>query len=191
MTHRTVVRIAPALALAALASCGTADRTVKQTQGGEAVENATLTQLQLTSDAFREGQPIPAQFTCDGADQTPVLHWTDPPSATRSFALVIDDPDAPSGTFRHWGVFDIPAAARSIGGGQRIGTEVSNDFGKPGYGGPCPPKGHGPHHYHFKLFALDVDRLQLGADAKVADVESEAGKHAIAQGELIGTYERR
>ncbi len=72
---------------------------------------------------------------------------------------MIDDPDAPSGTFRHWGVFDIPDSARSIGGGQRIGTEVTNDFGKPGYGGPCPPRGHGPHHYHFKLFALDADKL--------------------------------
>jgi Raf kinase inhibitor-like YbhB/YbcL family protein len=181
----------PAIFCVALASCGAGDHANNQSNGEGTVENATLTKLSLTSDAFQNGQPIPKQYTCDGADQTPALKWGEPPAGTKSFALVIDDPDAPSGTFRHWGVFDIPASARSIGGGQRVGTEVTNDFGKPGYGGPCPPRGHGPHHYHFKLFALDVDRLQLGADAKVADVESEAGKHAIAQGELIGTYERR
>ncbi len=155
------------------------------------MEHATLTKLDLTSDAFQNGHPIPAQYTCDGTDQTPALRWSDPPSGTRSFALVVDDPDAPSGSFRHWGVFDIPASARSIGGGQRVGTEVTNDFGKPGYGGPCPPKGHGPHHYHFKLFALNVDRLDVAPGAKVIDVEKAARDHAIAEGELIGTYERR
>jgi Raf kinase inhibitor-like YbhB/YbcL family protein len=189
---RTMLRIAPALALAGLASCGAGDRSANQTQGAATVDNAAaLTKLELTSDAFQDGQPIPAQFTCDGANQTPTLHWSDPPEGTKSFALVIDDPDAPSGTFRHWGVFDIPASARSIGGGQRAGTEVANDFGKTGYGGPCPPEGHGPHHYHFKLFALDVDKLDVGADAKVVDVEKAAAKHALAQGELIGTYERK
>ena len=155
------------------------------------MENATLTKLQLTSDAFNEGQSIPAQYTCDGTDQTPALQWSDPPAGTRSFALVIDDPDAPSGTFRHWGVFDIPASSRSIGGSQTAGTEVRNDFGKPGYGGPCPPKGHGPHHYHFKLFALDVETLGLGPEAKIADVEREAENHVLARGELVGTYERQ
>ena len=155
------------------------------------MENATLTKLQLTSDAFKDGQPIPAQYTCDGADQTPALQWSDPPAGTKSFALVIDDPDAPSGTFRHWGVLDIPASSRSIGGDQRADTEVRNDFGKPGYGGPCPPKGHGPHHYHFKLFALDVESLGLGPDAKIADVEREAENHVLARGELVGTYERQ
>lgn len=175
----------------ALASCGARDNAAKETNGGSAVENETLAKISLTSDAFQDGQPIPVQYTCDGADQTPTLHWGEPPEGTKSFALVIDDPDAPSGTFRHWGVFDIPASARSIGGRQHIGTEVSNDFGKPGYGGPCPPKGHGPHHYHFKLFALGVDRLNLQLASKVVDVENEAARHAIAQGELIGTYERR
>jgi hypothetical protein len=155
------------------------------------VENATVAKLTLTSDAFQNGQPIPAQYTCDGANQAPALKWDETPQGTRSFALVVDDPDAPNGTFRHWGVHDIPASARSIGGSQHVGTEVTNDFGNPRYGGPCPPKGHGPHHYHFKLFALDADRLNLGANAKVVDVENAAQQHAIAQGELIGTYERR
>ena len=191
MKNRPLLSIAPALALVALASCGAGDRSNHEANGEGTVDNATLTKLQLTSDAFQDGQPIPSQYTCDGADQTPTLRWGEPPPGTKSFALVIDDPDAPSGTFRHWGVFDIPAAARSIGGSERIGTEVSNDFGKPGYGGPCPPKGHGPHHYHFKLFALDTERLGLPPDAKVKDVEDAARKHAIAQGELVGTYERQ
>jgi Raf kinase inhibitor-like YbhB/YbcL family protein len=191
VNRQGLLRIAPALALVVLASCGASNRSANQAQGGGAVENATLTKLQLASNAFQDGQPIPTQFTCDGADQTPMLHWSDPPAGTRSFALVIDDPDAPSGTFRHWGVFDIPASERSIGGGEKVGTEVMNDFGKPGYGGPCPPRGHGPHHYHFKLFALDVDGLPLHSSAKVADVESEARKHAIGEGELVGTYERK
>lgn len=155
------------------------------------MENATLAKLSLTSDAFQNGQPIPAQFSCDGGDQAPALAWGDPPPGTKSFALVIDDPDAPNGTFRHWGVFDIPGSARSIGGNQQIGTEVSNDFGKPGYGGPCPPRGHGPHHYHFKLFALDTEKLGLSADAKVVDVENAARQHSMAEDELVGTYERR
>jgi len=155
------------------------------------MEDATVTRLALSSPDFADGQPIPVRFTCDGADQAPQLRWSDPPGGTKSFALVIDDPDAPSGTFRHWGVYDIPASARAIGGGERVGTEVANDFGKSGYGGPCPPKGHGPHHYHFKLFAFDTERLDLPAGAKVTDVESAARQHALAQGELIGTYERK
>ena len=190
MTSSLTRTLAPLLLLVAAASCNARDHA-NQSNGGTAVENATLTKFSLTSDAFQEGQPIPTQYTCDGANQSPLLKWGEPPAGTKSFALVIDDPDAPSGTFRHWGVYDIPASTRSIGGGQRVGTEVTNDFGRPGYGGPCPPKGHGPHHYHFKLFALDTDKLGLSTSAKIADVESAAKSHAIAQGELIGSYERK
>ena len=189
MTQRNLFTFGTALALVALASCGWNNHASKME--GAAVENATVAKLDLASDAFQNGEPIPVQYTCDGADQTPMLHWGEPPPGTKSFALVIGDPDAPSGTFRHWGVFDIPPSARSIGGSQRTGTEVSNDFGKTGYGGPCPPKGHGPHHYHFRLFALDVDHLEVPSNAKVVDVENAAQKHALAEGELIGTYERK
>lgn len=191
MMWQPFFRIAPALALVALASCGASDDGDKNAKGGSAVDNATLAKLDLRSDAFQDGQPIPIRYTCDGDGRPPALSWGEPPAETKAFALVVDDPDAPSGTFRHWGVFDIPASARSIGGGQRIGTEVTNDFGKSGYGGPCPPSGHGVHHYHFKLFALDVDKLGIAQDAKVADVENAANQHAIARVELIGTYERR
>ncbi len=191
MMDTGLLRIAPALVLTALASCGASNHAANRSNGGSSVENATIAKLNLTSSAFQDGQPIPTQYTCDGAHERPALSWGGPPAGTKSFALVIDDPDAPSGTFRHWGVYDIPSTARSLGGTQWIGTEVTNDFGKPGYGGPCPPKGHGPHHYHFKLFALDVDKLDIAAGAKVADVENAAARHAIAKGELIGTYERR
>jgi Raf kinase inhibitor-like YbhB/YbcL family protein len=183
--------LALVLALAALASCGANGSANNQLNRGGPVENATLAKLSLTSDAFLNGQAIPARYTCDGADQTPTLHWGDPPPGTNSFALVVDDPDAPHGTFRHWGAYDIPVTARSIGAAEHVGAEVDNDFGKVGYGGPCPPKGHGPHHYHFKLFALDVERLDVGAHAKIVDVESAARKHAVGEAELVGTYERK
>ena len=153
--------------------------------------DTTLTSVSLSSDAFPDGYPIPTQFTCDGANHSPALKWGDPPAGTKSFALVIDDPDAPSGTFRHWGAYDIPASARGIGEGKKLGTEVNNDKGTSGYTGPCPPKGNGPHHYHFKLFALDIDKLGLPPNAKVIDVEQAADRHALAHGELVGTYERK
>jgi hypothetical protein len=188
MIRHPFTSLVAAIALIALASCGNGATNDNE---ASAMENLTLAKLNLTSDAFQNGQPIPAEYSCDGANKSPALRWDEPPAGTKSFALVIDDPDAPSGMFRHWGVFDIPASARSIGAGQRLGTEVNNDGGKPGYTGPCPPKGNGVHHYHFKLFALDTDKLGLGADAKVADIENAAGKHALAQGELIGTYERK
>jgi len=179
--------LVPAILCIALASCGASQDS---NNGAAAVEKHTIGRISLTSDAFNDGQPIPTKYSCDGANQSPAISWGNPPAATKSFALVIDDPDAPSGIFRHWGVFDIPGSARSIGGGEHLGTEVANDFGKPSYGGPCPPKGHGAHHYHFKLFALDTAALGLPATAKVADVENAARQHAIAEGELIGTYER-
>src|SRR5690348_5309852 len=99
MIQTAYLKFAP-LALVALASCGASDHA-NQTDGGSAMENATLTKLNLTSDAFQNGQPIPTQFTCDGADETPTLSWGEPPQGTKSFALVIDDPDATSGTFQH------------------------------------------------------------------------------------------
>ena len=172
--------------LIALAGCGAAPDN--QSQGGPIVDNATLATLDLTSTVFQNGQAIPAQYSCDGADQPPPLAWGEPPAGTKSFALVVDDPDAPNSTFRHWGAYNIPASARSLAGSF---DEAVNDFGKPGYGGPCPPKGHGPHHYHFKLFALDADRLDLAAGAKVVEVEQQAERHALGRAELIGLYERR
>jgi Raf kinase inhibitor-like YbhB/YbcL family protein len=177
-------RAGAALLIVAVGSCGAAGKD-------KPMNDTAISQLSLSSGDLAEGQPIPAAHTCDGAERSPALNWAEPPKATRSFALVVDDPDAPGGLFHHWGVYDIPADARSISAGQTLGKQALNDFGKPGYGGPCPPKGHGLHHYHFKLFALDVDHLDLGASPKVAEVENAATKRAIAKGELIGTYERK
>jgi Raf kinase inhibitor-like YbhB/YbcL family protein len=180
------------LLLAAATGCGARnDATTDPAQGDRPVENATITKLSLTSTAFQDGQPIPAQHSCDGADQSPPLAWGEPPQGTKSFALIVDDPDAPSGLFRHWGAYDIPLATRAIATGQSVGKQAINGFGKPGYGGPCPPKGHGSHHYHFKLYALDVDALDVPANPKIDDVEAATQRHAIGRGELIGTYERK
>jgi Raf kinase inhibitor-like YbhB/YbcL family protein len=178
-----IMRFAPILLLAAAASCGTAN-------------DQAVAQFNLTSPAFQNGQAIPSQYTCDSAGQSPPLAWSQPPAGTRSLALVVDDPDAPSGTFRHWGAYDIPANLRSLdaGAGNSAGSSFAqavNGFGKIGYGGPCPPNGHGPHHYRFKLYALSVDKLAGPANPKVEDVESEAQKHLVGRAELTGTYERR
>ena len=151
------------------------------------MENATVTTFGLTSEAFADGQPIrPSSAATAPTGLRRCLG--DPPEGTQSFALIVDDPDAPSGTFRHWGAYDIPADARSPSGSFQ---QAANDFGKTGYGGPCPPKGHGPHHYRFKLMALDVDKLDIGSNPKVAQLEAEAEKHLLGRAELTGTYERK
>jgi Raf kinase inhibitor-like YbhB/YbcL family protein len=151
--------------------------------------------FKLKSPAFADQAPIPPKYTADGNNLSPPLEWSDPPSGTKSFALIVEDPDAPSGTFRHWGVYNIASDLRMLpeGIGQR-GTErfgmAVNDFGDPTYGGPAPPKGHGTHHYHFKLAALDVDVLSKAPSMKVEDVWKTAKNHVISETELVGTYAR-
>ncbi len=152
------------------------------------MENTTMSRFALTSEAFADGQAIPTEFTCDGADLSPPLAWSEPPEGTRSFALIVDDPDAPGGTFRHWAAYDIPASARSVSSSSQ---QAVSDFGKSGYGGPCPPKGHGPHHYKFKLLALDVDKLDPGPNPNVARIEAIAANHLLGRAELTGIYERK
>jgi Raf kinase inhibitor-like YbhB/YbcL family protein len=159
--------------------------------GCDARSDKAVTQFSLTSSAFQDGGAIPAQFTCDGAGHSPSLAWGDPPAGTKSLALIVDDPDAPSGTFGHWAAYDIPASARAISVGEAPGEQAINGFGKPGYGAPCPPPGHGLHHYRFKLYALDVERLGVPANPKVAEVETWAQQHLVGRAQLIGTYERR
>ncbi len=151
--------------------------------------------MRLRSGAFADGAAIPARFTCQGEDISPPLEWSDVPPGTRSFALVCDDPDAPGGTWHHWAAYDIPAAmanlpldasadAASLGFKQAI-----NDFGKPGYGGPCPPPGP-PHHYHFRLLALSLGKLPVPAGAPCRSVENEARRHLVAEAALVGIYRR-
>jgi len=145
----------------------------------------------LTSSAFTADGAIPATFTCDGEDTSPELKWLHPPDATRSFALIVDDPDAPNGTFTHWVLFDIPSDAQSLPSGvSNIGVDGRNDFQKDGYGGPCPPPNHGQHRYFFKLFALDIESLNLNAGAQREEVEKAMEGHVLEQTELMGRYER-
>ena len=151
--------------------------------------------LQISSTAFTAGEAIPRKFACDGPDVSPQLKWNDPPANTQAFALIMDDPDAPSGTWVHWVLYDLPANARELSEGVAKQEQLSsgarqgrNDFGKIGYGGPCPPPGK-PHRYFFKLYALDA-KLGLKAGATKADVERAMKGHILAQGELVGKYGR-
>ena len=148
----------------------------------------------LTSPAFEEGQAIPAKYTCDGEDISPALAWNEPPSGTRSFALIMDDPDAPAGTWVHWVAYNIPADVRglpeavpiaeSLSDGGLHGKNTSRDLG---YGGPCPPSG--THRYYFKLYALDI-MLDNEAGLDKNELLSLMEGHILAQCQLMGTYSR-
>lgn len=146
----------------------------------------------LTTSAFTEGGTIPAKFTCEGANVSPELSWSDAPASTRSYVLIVDDPDAPVGTFTHWVLFDIPADRASLAEGTgTVGVTGKNDFGRAGYGGPCPPRGHGPHRYYFTLYALDSATLKLKSGAGRREVETALRGHILAQAQYLGLYERR
>jgi Raf kinase inhibitor-like YbhB/YbcL family protein len=151
--------------------------------------------FQIVSPAFSAGGTIPKKFTCDGPDDSPQLTWTDPPAKTQSFALIMDDTDAQVGTWVHWVIYDLPANSRDLAEGVAKQEQLSsgarqgrNDFGKTGYGGPCPPPGK-PHRYFFKLYALDA-KLGLKPGAKKSDVERAMQGHILAQTELMGRYGR-
>jgi len=151
--------------------------------------------MRLSSSAFADGGAVPRRYSCDGEDISPPIAWTDAPKDTRSFVLLCDDPDAPAGTWHHWAAYDLGRGETSLaeGASRADGTrfkEAINDFQKPGYGGPCPPRRHGPHHYHFRLLALSVDRLSLGSNPTCRAVEREARRHLIAEAVLVGIYER-
>ncbi len=152
--------------------------------------------MRLTSSAFADGAGIPRRFTCDGEDVSPPLAWSGAPAATHSFVLLCDDPDAPGGTWHHWAAYDIPADRTQLAegaakaGGDPGFEQAINDFQKSGYGGPCPPRRHGIHHYHFRLLALSVDRLTVAADPTCRAVEREARKHVLAEATLVGVYQR-
>ena len=141
--------------------------------------------MQLTSSSFADGEAIPAKHTCDGADISPPLAWSDVPDGAASFALIVDDPDA--GGFVHWALTDIPGSARELpeGEGDSIGTPGPNDFGRTGWGGPCPP---GEHHYAFTLYALP--EAIIGATDADA-VRTAAERSALGRATLTGTYARR
>ena len=153
--------------------------------------------MQLSSTAFSDGSAIPRRYTCDGEDLSPPLEWSDPPGDTRSFVLLCDDPDAPLSTWHHWAAYDVPADLRSLAQGVAQHAEgqgfkqAINDFQRAGYGGPCPPRRHGPHHYHFRLLALSINHLATGKNPSCRDVAREARKHVLAEATLVGIYERQ
>jgi len=150
--------------------------------------------LKLVISAFADGGAIPRLHTCEGADLSPSVEWSGEPRDTRSFALIVDDPDAPAGVWNHWLLWDIPGSSRALAQGFKPGepgVSGANDFGKPGYNGPCPPRGHGPHRYFFRLFALDVPSLEVRAGSRRAELDRALHKHVLAAAQYMGRYERR
>lgn len=150
---------------------------------------ATEARLTLSSPAFRARAAIPARYTCEGANVSPPLRWSSPPARTRFFALILDDPDAPSGTFTHWVVWGIPGKARALREAKTPPLEGTTSFGSVGYGGPCPPPGDGPHRYVFTLYALDA-KPALARGASKRQLLRAIGGHVLAKASLVGTYER-
>ena len=151
--------------------------------------------LTVSSSAFQEGDKIPAKYTCEGQDVSPPLAWSEPPAGTRSLALIVDDPDAPGGVFTHWLLFNIPPDSRELPEAVPAQAELDSgalqgktDFGRTGYGGPCPPPGR-PHRYQFTLYALDQP-LDLEGGASKKQLLSAMEGHILAQGQLTGTYQR-
>jgi hypothetical protein len=148
-----------------------------------------MAEFALDSTAFENAQAIPRQHSCDGEDVSPPLHWSNVPDGTRSLALVVDDPDAPRGVFTHWVAWGLDPAAEGLREGEAPPREGRNDFGAKGYGGPCPPPGHGLHRYVFRLYALDAEP-ELVVGAAKAELEQAIAGHVLTTAELVGTYER-
>src|SRR5262245_8827482 len=156
--------------------------------------------MRLTSQAFEDGEPIPRQFTQDGDDRSPALAWSEVPEDTRELALIMDDPDAPGDEpFVHWVIYSIPAATHELPEGLAKENDLAqpvrvkqgfNSFPKAkgtGYRGPAPPKGHGMHHYRFRLYALD-SALDLASGLRKGAVLNAMKGHVLEESELVGTY---
>src|SRR5215475_668210 len=153
--------------------------------------------IQITSDAFLEGETIPEKYTCDGDDLSPDLRWNDIPPGAKSLALICEDPDAPSGMFTHWVLYNLPPTVAELPEGvsaeERLtngAIQGQNDFKRIGYGGPCPPPRDSAHRYFFRLYALDTE-LQLQAGARREDLVLAMENHVLARGHLMGAYQRK
>lgn len=147
----------------------------------------------LTTEAFTGGTAIPRMFTCEGDNVSPALAWTGEPQGTRSFALIMDDPDAPAGTWNHWLLWDIPGGVRSFSQNYRAAHPVhsgTNDFGKTGYGGPCPPRGLGSHRYFFRVYALAIPVLGVPEGARRKELERALQRNLLGVAEYMGRFER-
>ncbi len=163
---------------------------VRAQKGGETMN------FTISTSAFMEGEIIPHQYTCDGTDLSPPLKWDGIPSGTKSFAIIMDDPDAPVGTFTHWVIYDIPADTNTLPEGLAKDPDLSKgikqgitSFRRTGYGGPCPPPGR-PHRYFFTIYALDIQTTGLASRASKQDVENKIKAHIIGKAIVMGKYER-
>jgi Raf kinase inhibitor-like YbhB/YbcL family protein len=143
--------------------------------------------MDLTSPAFADGEPIPVKYTCDGDDVSPPLAWTAPPQGTTALALCVDDPDAGRYPFTHWLAWSLPLDG-ALAEGEAAPAEGRNDFGAPGYRGPCPPPGK-PHRYVFTLYALDAEP-ELGPSDRRLSFDKAVDGHVLGTAQLTGTYER-
>ena len=144
--------------------------------------------MKIKSSAFANHQPIPKKYTCEGSDTSPPLEFSDIPAGTKSLAIIVDDPDAPSGTFDHWIAWNISPTTGNLSEGVTLSFQGKNGFGKAHYGGPCPPPG-APHRYFFKLYALDTT-LSLSNGITKKELEKAMKGHILEKAELVGTYQR-
>lgn len=168
--------------------------TTSENNPSASPQTQSNSQMTLRSNAFKDSQPIPRGYTCDGANVSPPLEWTNVPKSARSLAIIADDPDAPAGTWVHWVIYNLPPdtlgviestpTLETLSGG---GLQGTNDFKKIGYGGPCPPSG--THRYFFKIYALDTE-LPLKPGATKSELEKAMEGHNLAQAQLVGTYHR-
>ncbi len=163
--------------------------TPQPSAGATSQPTTAAASMTLTSTAFADGASIPADYSCDGPNISPPLAWTGAPAAARAFALLMEDPDAPSGAFVHWVLYDLASGSSlpaAVPATTSIATQGVNSAGRPGYTGPCPPRGS-THHYRFSLFALDAP-TGLPAGAKASDVRSAIEGHTLATATLTATF---
>lgn len=173
------------LILILIISCIQQKEQESQIQNQQAIG---VVNMKLVSSAFQHNSMMPSEFTCDGSDSSPPLSITDVPANAKSLVLIVDDPDAPVGTWDHWVVFNIPQSTKQIPQDtEPNGVSGKNSWGKTGYGGPCPPSG--THRYFFKLYALDTI-LNLAQGATKKQIEAAMQKHILAKAELVGLYKR-
>jgi Raf kinase inhibitor-like YbhB/YbcL family protein len=177
MSPRRGVRL-----LLVVAGCG-------DNQSSASADGGAPVKIEVTSTAFAEGEPIPERYTCDGDEVAPPLAWSGVPSDAAGLAIVVDDPDAPSGTFTHWVVLDIPVATSfsEEGGVPEGGVQATTSAGSAAYAGPCPPSG--THHYRFTVVALDAE-TGLAEGAPLDEALAAVDAHWVANGTLTGTYSR-
>ncbi len=195
------VKVLPiVLAFAWLGSSCSKKEVASASASVEPAPGVEVAKLEVTSTSFPSGGPIPAKHTCEGEEVSPALAWSEPPPATKSLAIIVDDPDAPDPAapkmvFVHWVLYDVPPATRQLAEGAKNAANAGpgardgkNDFGQTGWRGPCPPKGR--HRYFHKVYALDTVLPDLNQPTK-AELEKAMSGHVLAKGELFGTYEKQ